>query len=326
MADNDRWDPGMSMGSVQAPTDVVPNAREVVRNARELAIRKPSFTGLQTRIRRERLMPVQPLVDQILAIEDWPNTFLDETQEPDPGRLRVRRLVEEAEPDDDLVSMGSIRISHDGRSLRTFTGKKASEVAIMNCPKSHRMLHVEGATAESFVISQQVAHATTAIVTEGMSVRWAGGRHDPDIILYRESGGIAVREIKRDENDLRDARLRRNIAVASEILRRAGIGYSVVFRREIFQSIRHRRNAHIFASRGFAHVSRRQLDAFDNRIAGHGPMATWGELVSLLDRRDRIGAVASAQALVIRRRVEIDLAQRVRDDLPITLHPTTAIH
>lgn len=304
----------------------VPASKEGIKAARHLAIRSPSFTGLQTRIRRERLTPLRTPVPQTLALEDFPHTYLDQSEEPDPGRLRTRQLVEETDLDDEVVAMGKIQMSDDGRSLRTFSGKKASEVAIMNCPKSHHMLHVEGATAEKYVISQQVAHETIAIATEAMVVSWNGGRHLPDVILYREHGGYVVREIKRDENDLRKPKLRRNIAIASEILRRSGIDYSIVYRREIFANIRHRKNAHLFASRGFAHVSRSQIDALDDRLASRGPEATWGEIVELLDPIDRIGAVASAQALVVRRRIEIDLTQRVHDGLPIILHPPRTIH
>jgi len=285
---------------------VAPASREAIRAARDLAIRRPSFTGLQARIRRERLTPVRMPILQTFALEDFPHTYLDNSEEPDPGRLLVKRLVEEAELDDEVVAMGKIDIAGDGRSLRTFTGGKASEVAIMACPKSHHMLHVEGATAEQYVISQQVAHQTLAIATEAMVVSWDGGRHLPDVLLYREHGGFVVREIKRDENDLRKPKLRRNIAIAAEIFRRAGIDYSIVYRREIFANIRHRKNAHLFASRG--------------------PEATWGEIVELLDPFDRIGAVASAQALVVRRRIEIDLTQRVHDGLPIILHPPRTIH
>ncbi len=303
---------------------VAPASKEAIRAARELAIRKPSFTGLQTRIRRERLAPVRSPILQTLALEDFPDTYLDEAEEPDPGR--IRRLVEEADLDDEVVAMGKIDMTSDGRSLRTFSGKKASEVAIMNCAKSHHMLHVEGATAEKYVISQQVAHETLTIATEAMVVSWSGGRHLPDVLLYREHGCFVVREIKRDENDLRNPKLRRNIAIASEILRRAGIDYSIVYRREIFANIRHRKNAHLFASRGFAHVSRSQVDALDDRLASRGPEATWGEIVESLDPFDRIGAVASAQALVVRRRIEIDLTQRVHDGLPIILHPPRTIH
>jgi len=305
---------------------VAPASREAIRAARDLAIRRPSFTGLQARIRRERLTPVRMPILQTFALEDFPHTYLDNSEEPDPGRLLVKRLVEEAELDDEVVAMGKIDIAGDGRSLRTFTGGKASEVAIMACPKSHHMLHVEGATAEQYVISQQVAHQTLAIATEAMVVSWDGGRHLPDVLLYREHGGFVVREIKRDENDLRKPKLRRNIAIAAEIFRRAGIDYSIVYRREIFANIRHRKNAHLFASRGFAHVSRSQLDALDDRLASRGPEATWGEIVELLDPFDRIGAVASAQALVVRRRIEIDLTQRVHDGLPIILHPPRTIH
>lgn len=308
------------------PPPVVPASKEAIRAARDLAIRRPSFTGLQTRIRRERLTPVRTPILQTLALEDFPYTYLDKGEEPDPGRLRVRQLVEDENFDDEVVAMGRIDMSSDGRSLRTFSGKKASEVAIMNCAKSHHMLHVEGATAEKYVISQQVAHEALAIATEAMVVSWSGGRHLPDVLLYREHGGFVVREIKRDENDLRNPKLRRNIAIASEILRRASIDYSIVYRREIFANIRHRKNAHLFASRGFAHVSRSQLDALDDRLASRGPEATWGEIVELLDPFDRIGAVASAQALVVRRRIEIDLTQRVHDGLPIILHPPRTIH
>ncbi len=305
---------------------VAPATREAIVAARHRDISRPSFPGLQTRIRREDLTSIGTSIHQIIVREDWPNTYRDEDEEPDPGRLMVRRLVEEEEPDNELVAMATIELSGDGRSLRTFTGKGSSEQSIMCCPKSHHLLHVEGATAESFVTSQQVAHETTTISSEGMRIRWDGGAHNPDAVLYREHGGFVVREIKRDENDLRDPRTRRNIAIGSEILRRSGIDYRIVFRREIFTSPRHRKNASLFASRGFAHVSRRQLDALDDRLEARGPQTTWGELVALLDRRDRIGAVASAQALVVRRRVEIDLTGRVHDDLPVTLHPAPTTH
>jgi hypothetical protein len=322
-AAHDRTGAGRGEASASA---AAPASREAIVAARRIALRRPSFPGLQARIRREALTPVRTAVEQEMLREDWLRTYLDASQEADSGRLRVRRLVEEEDPDDDLVAMGSIEISHDGRSLRTFTGKKATEVAIMNCPKSHRLLHVEGATAMGFVVSMQVDQAVASIVTEGMVVRWEGGRHEPDVLLIRDDGRVSVREIKRDENDLRKPRLRRNIAIASEILRRAGFDYSVVYRRDVFANARHRRNAHLFASRGFAHVSRRQLDALDGRLATRGAEATWGEVVDLLDARDPIGAVASAQALVVRRRIEIDLTQRVSDDLPVVIHPAPTIH
>lgn len=297
-----------------------PSAAAVARRAAASAANCPSFTGLQTRLRRRTLEKPRTPVSQLILRDPWRERVRDETELPDASRMRVRTLVEENPVDDELVAMATFVRSPDGRSLTTFNGGKAHVNGFMACPKSHRLLHYQGTGQESLVLREQTSWRTVAIATEAFIVRWNGGEHRPDVQLTLSDGSMRLIEVKRDERDLANPRLRRNIAMASEILRRSDIGYEVVFAGEIFANARHRRNVALFASRGFAHVSKRQSDRLSERAAGGGSAATYGELVELMSPRDALGGAAVVQSLVVRRRIEIDLAQRVTADTPVTIH------
>jgi hypothetical protein len=126
--------------------------------------------------------------------------------------------------------------------------------------------------------------------------------------------------VKRNERDLVDPRLRRNIAFSSEVLRRCGIDYDLVFENEIFRSRRHRRNVELFVSRGFVDVSRAQRDKLSDHAARRGVESSYGELTELVSPRNPLLGAAVVQGLVVRRRIAIDLTQRITADTPVTIH------
>jgi len=307
----DRADRSEGIGVVtdlkQAPS-AIPSSRHV------------SFSGLEIRLRREALCPVQSPASQVILRDPWADRFLDEDEVADASRLRVRSLVEENPIDDDLVAMAKITRSPDGRSLRTFDGGQAHVNGFIPCPKSHHMLHVQGTGQEDLVHREQTSWNTIAIATEAFVIQWPGGEHRPDVQLTGADGKVRLIEVKRNERDLVDPRLRRNIAFSSEVLRRCDIGYELVFENEIFESPRHRRNVELFVSRGFVHPSRAQRDRLSDHAAGRSRDSTYGELTELVSPRNPLLGAAVVQGLVVRRRVAIDLTQRITADTPVTIH------
>jgi hypothetical protein len=290
------------------------------RSATDRSSQHVSFSGLQTRLRREALRSASPLPSQVVLRDPWEDRFRVDDEHPDASRIRVRRMVEENEPDDELVAMATIQRSLDGRSLTNFSGGKAHVNGFVCCPKSHHMLHVQGTGQEDLVRREQTVWNTTEIVTEGWVIKWRDGEHRPDVQITGADGRIWLIEVKRNERDLVDPRLRRNIAYASEVLRRCDIGYELVFENEIFESPRHRRNVELFASRGFVHVSRVQFGRLANHVAGKGAASTFGELTDLLSPHDALLGAAVVQGLVVRRRLEVDLTKRITADTPVTIH------
>ncbi|URW75057.1 hypothetical protein M9980_10870 [Sphingomonas donggukensis] len=126
--------------------------------------------------------------------------------------------------------------------------------------------------------------------------------------------------MKRDERDLADPDFRLLLAMVAEILRRCDIGFGVIFRDEIFQDRIHRANAELFAARAFATVELKHLHRLENHFIGNGPISTLGALAEALEPTSTNAGRALVQALTIRRRVEIDLTQRIGPHTPLTIY------
>lgn len=242
-----------------------------------------------------------------------------------PMRSRIRAIVQEHGPvADELVSMATLLRAVDGGPLRTFSGNLAHENGWFASALMRRLLHFEGMAQKHLVQRLESEFEAVSVGTESIGLLFTDqrGRHryTADVVVGWRDGTLTVFEVKRDERDLADPDLRRNLAIVAEILRRCDVEFRIIMRDEIFAGRQHRINCELFAARGYAHVA----DAHLRRLEAHGLETgcdtTLGTLVEALEPGRRPHGMAVLQALTVRRRVEIDLTRRLADSTPVRIH------
>lgn len=242
-----------------------------------------------------------------------------------PMRSRVRALVEEQAVDGDaLVPMATMVTARDGGGLRTFSGGLAHENGWLACRIARRLVHFEGVAQRALIVRAISEHPFVRLSTESRRLEFSDGvekyRHTIDVELTRADGSLLLVEMKRDEGDLRDPHLRRTLAGAAEIYRRCGMDFVIVFRDEVFRDRRHRVNCELVASRQFLRIDRRHLVRLEGHASRHGRSTTYGALSESLEPSSRVHGDALVQALVTRRRVEMDVSRRLTRDTGLLIH------
>ena len=242
-----------------------------------------------------------------------------------PMRSRLRDLSSTWQtPGEETLSMATMVRAADGGHLRLQNVMLGHEHGRYASFKAGRPLVWEGTTHLAKIIHGECSHEALSIGTE--SVRFEIPimgrlvRYTVDVELRLANGRLRLIEMKRDERDLEDPEYRLVLATVAEICRRCDIEFEIVLRDEIFASRRHRMNCELFASRAFTAVEpihERRLDAHATERRGE---TTYGDLAAALDPARPVGAQALVQALTIRRRVEIDLSQRITVTTPIRIH------
>lgn len=242
-----------------------------------------------------------------------------------PSRSRVRPIDLEAAASEELVPMAHMVRREDDGPLRLVNDfESGHERGIYASTKASFPLVWEGEAQMEALIAAEVDRDVTGIGTENRRFEFlmngAMVAYTVDVSLRLADGRELLLEIKRDERDLEDPVYRTKLAIVAEICRRCDIGFRVVLRPEIFVGDRHRRNAALVASRGFATVGPdhlRRLDA--HRRESHGE-STLGDLASALEPTSVVLGEAIVHALVVRRRVSIDLTRRLLPSVPVIIH------
>jgi len=227
---------------------------------------------------------------------------------------------------DKQVDAHHVRIirAHNGGALRTMNGGLAHENGWYPSRKARRILHWEGLAQHDYVQCLEVDFSVARMATESVRFEFVrGGKmqvYTVDVELLGVDGSMTLVEIKRDEDDLRDADYRAKLGYVREICEKQGIRFKVVYRHDIWKSLIHRRNVSLFCSRRFVtirpeHVAR--LEAHGQKM---GADATFGSLAEALEPRCARTGEAVLQALTVARRVEIDLTRHLLDATPITIH------
>ena len=248
---------------------------------------------------------------------------LDETQEP--NRTRVRALVADLgeAAADEIVPMGTMIVRADGGSMRTFSGGLSHENGWWPSWKRHRLQHFEGMAQRDQILLSECSPDVEWFQSEGRRFEFtdAGEKHlyTCDLEERGVDGRIGIVEVKRGPRDLDDAGYRRKLAVVAEICRLCDMDFRIVYRNEIFANRRHRANVELFASRRFARVDPLHLHRLETSAYARGSVLTYADLADLIEPGRPHAGKAVIQALLIRRRVAIDLTARLHDETPVTI-------
>ena len=271
----------------------------------------------------DRALPITATaISQLIVRSPRPDHFLEPQQAP--MRERVRRIARDIKVDaDEIATMATMYRAPNGGPLRTFNGGLTHENGFMYVRKANRLIHWEGVAQRALVIRCESDFSVERVATESVGLEFP---FEGELVRYTADvevdgpDGLMLWEVKRDERDLADAKLRYKLAVTTEILRRCDIGFGVIFRDEIFRDRKHRANAELFASRAMTTINRRHLDRLENLVLKRGAKSSYGELAEALEPRSQPHGRALLQALAVRRRVEIDISGRLTSDTPLTIH------
>jgi len=271
----------------------------------------------------DRAVPITSTpISQMLVRNPRPDHFLD--PEHKAMRDRIRRIERDVEVDgDEVASVATMHRAKDGGPLRTFSGGLTHENGVMYVRKARRLVHWEGEAQRALVIRCESDFAVEGVFSEnvGLEFMFEGAlvRYTADVEMIGLGRRMLV-EVKRDERDLAEPKLRYKLAAVAEILRRCDIGFCVIFRDEIFRNRIHRANAELFAARAMTTVDRVHIERLEGHALKQGAESTYGALAEALEPRSPQRGRALVQAMTVRRRVEIDITRRLTTDTPLTIH------
>lgn len=261
-------------------------------------------------------------VAAIRRAEELGRPLLDPSQSA--TRARLRALGTDTDPDgDELTAMAHMFVRADGGSLRTFSGGLSHECGWWPSYKRGRVQHWEGITARYGTLLAECDPDIEWAQTEARRFEFIldGKRHryTADQEQHRIDGSIRLVEYKRDARDLSDAGYRTTLAAVAEICRRCCIEFAIVYRDELFANRFHRANVELFSSRRFARVGDEHVRRLETLALKHGHGTSYGDLAAALEPNRPMAGKAVLQALLIRRRILIDLTSRIDDDTPVTI-------
>lgn len=240
-----------------------------------------------------------------------------------PRGSRIRPFDGTVEESDQLVAMATMIRAPDGAPLRLRAAILAHEHGTYASPKAQHPLVWEGEAQQEALIGADVDFDAVEVSTESVEFEMvadgAKTSYTVDVAIRTADGRERFVEIKRDERDLEDPGYRLKLARVAEICRRCDIDFRVVLRSEIFRSDRHRRNAALVASRGFATIGADHLRRLDRHRRATGGESTLGELAKALEPASVVLGEALVHALIVRRRVRMDLAQRLLPSAPLLI-------
>jgi len=241
--------------------------------------------------------------------------------EHEPNRTRIRQLFEAPEAGDELIAMGHMFVTEHGGSIRTFTGNLGHENGWWPSFKRQRLQYWEGMSQRAYLMAREVDHNTRWAQSEAVRFefplegRWR--RYTSDVKVQMIDGSIAIVEIKRNVRDLDDEDYQLTLAGVAEICRRCGWSFRIVFADEIFASRHHRDNIELFQSRRFARVGPEHLRRLEAFAMLQGQDSTYGDLAEVLEPDFPPAGKAVLQALLIRRRVQMDLTSLLHEEAPV---------
>lgn len=242
-----------------------------------------------------------------------------------PSRSRLRPIDLENASSEELIPMSNMVRAPLDAPLRLVNDMEAGhERGIYASPKAPFPLVWEGEAQMDALIAADVNREAVGVGTECVRFEFPMGGamvvYTVDVALRLAEGRELLIEIKRDERDLEDRDYRLKLAIVAEICRRCDIGFRVVLRPEIFVSDRHRRNAALVASRGFATIRADHLRQLDAHRRSTGGESTLGDLAAALEPSSAVLGEAVVHALVVHRRVSLDLTRRLLPSAPAVIH------
>lgn len=215
-------------------------------------------------------------------------------------------------------------VERNGGSLNWVHGRQTSDCGWWVSYVTQTLQHWRGWAHHMALKKAEVAWSVQRAQSEARAFRFhLGGKwryYTCDLEVIRTDGAIEIIELKANERNLKDPDYRLTLAGVAEICRRVGMRFRLVLADELFADRHHRHNVELFASRRFAHVSTDHIRRLEGHAMRNGPETTYGELASLLQPDWPVAGKAVIQALLVRRRVKIDLTGLVSDSSPVTIH------
>ena len=263
-----------------------------------------------------------PLSESVRQTQKIGKILLDESVEP--ARSRLRAMGTDTDVDsDEIIAMGQIYVAEHGGSIRTFNGGLHHECGWWPGYKRRRLQHWQGMAQRAYLLRHECDVGTLWAQSEARRFVFPHAdrrrSYTCDAELRLIDGTIVIVEIKRTPNDLSDEDYRLTLAGVAEICRRIGWEFRIVFADEIFANRHHRNNVELFASRRFATVtptSIRRLEAFATKVS---QVTTYGHLAEVLRPDWAVAGKAIIQALLVRRRIDIDLTQPLDDSTRVDI-------
>ena len=264
-----------------------------------------------------------PLEKSIARAEEIGAMTLDPAYAPSNARLRGLGITSDLHPDigsDRLISMGTVSLAVGGGSLRTYSGGLNHECGWYPSYKARRLQHWEGITAFDHLIWAECHTPVIRMQSEGIRFRLRVNgkrfRYTADVDMWI-GGRRHVVEVKRSERDLRDPDYRLKLAAVAEVCRRCGWIFRIVIADDIFANRHHRENCERFAMRRFARVDRRHIERLENFAMRYGARTRFWDIAEALSPKCIDAGEAVLQALVLRGRVEVNLARRIHPHTPV---------
>lgn len=236
---------------------------------------------------------------------------------------RIRRHGDGIELDEDRLAMCTIVRSDAGGPLRAFNGGRAHENGWHSSWKAQRLLHWQGETALMHLLKADTDHDVVRINAESVEFEMPalGPRvsYRADAELTDATGRTIIVEVKRTERDLDDPKYRLKLAYVREVCRRCDMGFRIVFQEDLFESIVHRRNVSLFASRGFVRIEHHHRRILGDRRRSSGLQTTYGVLAEALEPGHPAAGRAVVQGMLVRRLVKMDLTSHLDDASTVTI-------
>jgi len=271
--------------------------------------------------RRDAARSVRIPISQIAQRHPRLDRFEDRAQRV--SDQRIRRQGDGFEIDEDAVAMATMVRAKGGGSLRTMNGAQWFENGWHRSRKAGHLLHWEGETALWQLLRLDTDGDAEAISSESVGFEWVLNgsmrRYTVDVEVVDPSGRRTLLEVKRTERDLDDPEYRLALAYVRETCRRCGIDFRIVYRDEIFSSLVHRRNACLFASRGFVAVEERHMSVLGDHRRATGGETEYGALAEALEPGHPVAGKAVVQGMLVRRLLRMDLTLRLDDASPLTI-------
>lgn len=241
-------------------------------------------------------------------------------QDPLAGNARVPVLegpLKLPEVGPELSELAEMYICPHGGSLRRFAGALPHVNGWYPSFKRHRLQHWEGTAQLSMLQNSECDWSVLWAQSEARRFRFFidGQMREYTCDLERRlaDGTTEIIELKADERHLRDRTYRLILACVAEICRRIGFKFRIVFEDEIFENASHKFNVELFSSRAFRTVTPRHIRVLEDYAIKHGSQTTYGSLAQLLEPAFPVSGKAVIQALVVRRRIKIDLRHLITD-------------
>lgn len=184
-------------------------------------------------------------------------------------------------------------------------------------------MHWEGLTQLHAIFWAQTQQNVLWAQTEAVRFRFKLAKwheYTCDLEVAYVDGPIEIVELKSDDHGLTKPDYVMKLAAVAEICRVLGWRFAIRTFEEVVTSHHHRHNLLLFASRAFATVLPRHIRRLEGYAVHHGLDAHYGELAMVLEPEWPVGGKAVIQALVVQRRIEIDLRRRLTDWTPLRIH------